>query len=346
MALPMVSVLVTSFNYERYICEAVDSVLSQEGVSGHDMEIIVLDDGSSDETVVRCGKYSGRIRYVYTKNMGVSHALSVGASLSRGKYIAILCADDYWLPGKLRKVIDIMESDDRLVFAGHLSVRKRGEAEYRDYIPLNGVKQADYIDTPRKLGEYLRGDFLQGSAELFRSGVLRRIMPIPSGVQLLNDQYLTHIVIFYGKVALLAEHLSVYRMHSANYYTRAVSRRKLVDMYRSQQELARGVLNHLERAGKSTSETAKALRNAYTCELGYSRACALNNSLPAFHYSVARALRFSQGAPLWKRFYLCLSNAPILISGIMAFIRWQQGIDSRALWYMEAAKKLVRLFKG
>lgn len=346
MACPAVTVLVPAFNYEKYVCDAIDSVLFQEGVQDGDVEIIVLDDGSSDETVVRCGKYSCRIRYVYTKNRGVSHALSLGVSLSRGKYIAILSSDDYWLPYKLRRVIVVMESDPRIVFAGHLSLRKRGDTEYKTYVPLAGVSMIDEIDTPHKFGEYMRGDFLQGSAGVFRGDVLRKIMPIPAGVQFFNDQYLTHSVIFYGKVALLPEYLGVYRMHAANYYTRAVSREKLRGLYMSLQELVRGVLGHIKRIGKANTEIALCLKGIYACELGYARACALNNSLQAFRYSIVRTLRYNCGAPLWKRLYLCLSNAPILISGIMHYIRWQQGIDSRAVWYMEAAKKLVRLFKG
>lgn len=97
---PLVSVIIPSFNAERFIEEAIESVLSQ---TFQDFEILVIDDGSTDstqETVFNIP--DSRIRYIYKKNGGASSARNLGIKNAIGKYIAFLDYDDLWMPEKLQ----------------------------------------------------------------------------------------------------------------------------------------------------------------------------------------------------------------------------------------------------
>jgi len=98
MAAPRVTTIIPTYNCDRYLCQAVDSVLSQTGIDG---EIIVVDDGSTDSTDKVVQSYRNKIRYVYQENQGVSMARNHGIQLARGEFVAFLDADDYFLPGKL-----------------------------------------------------------------------------------------------------------------------------------------------------------------------------------------------------------------------------------------------------
>lgn len=100
MNLPTVSVIIPGYNYGRFLGEAIDSVLAQTQPA---FEIIVVDDGSTDETPEVARRYGDRIRYHRRENGGVSRARNTGVQEARGEFIAFLDADDRWLPDKLAR---------------------------------------------------------------------------------------------------------------------------------------------------------------------------------------------------------------------------------------------------
>ena len=96
MPQPLFTVLIDSFNYGHFIEEAVDSVLAQD-FPADQIEIIVVDDGSTDNTAERLKKYQDRIRYFYKTNGGQASAFNLGLSHAQGEFVALLDADDYFL---------------------------------------------------------------------------------------------------------------------------------------------------------------------------------------------------------------------------------------------------------
>ncbi|HSE36866.1 MAG TPA: glycosyltransferase [Blastocatellia bacterium] len=96
--MPEVSVIIPTYNSANYVIDAVDSVLNQ---SFDDLEVLVIDDGSTDETESLLSRYSEPVRYIRQQNGGVAVARNRGISESRGRYVAFLDADDTWLPDKL-----------------------------------------------------------------------------------------------------------------------------------------------------------------------------------------------------------------------------------------------------
>lgn len=100
MSAPLVSVVIPSYNHARFVTEAVDSVLSQTNCQ---IEVIVVDDGSTDNTREVLASYGSRIRYIYQDNKGLPGARNTGIRAALGEWVAVLDSDDYWHPQKTER---------------------------------------------------------------------------------------------------------------------------------------------------------------------------------------------------------------------------------------------------
>lgn len=107
--IPLVSVIIPSYNCGKYIDCAVSSVLEQ---TYSNVEVIVVDDGSTDNTVDVLSKYGTKIKLISQTNQGVSKARNNGIQEAKGKYIATLDADDRWLEDRLEKMIPVLETGE------------------------------------------------------------------------------------------------------------------------------------------------------------------------------------------------------------------------------------------
>ncbi len=116
MSLPRVSVVMPSYNHARYIGEAVESVLTQEL---DDLELIVVDDGSSDgsEDLLR-GIDDPRLQVVTQENRGAHAALNRGLDLARGQWLATINSDDRWAPSRLRRTTAVLQGDPEAALVG------------------------------------------------------------------------------------------------------------------------------------------------------------------------------------------------------------------------------------
>jgi glycosyltransferase involved in cell wall biosynthesis len=108
-----VSAVIPAYNAAKFIGRAIGSVLSQ---SFPPSEIIVVDDGSTDDTEAVVAAFGSRVRYFRTPNSGPAAARNLGIRVSSGKYIAFLDADDWWLPHKIETQIKILSRNDNISF--------------------------------------------------------------------------------------------------------------------------------------------------------------------------------------------------------------------------------------
>ncbi|HEX4271209.1 MAG TPA: glycosyltransferase family A protein [Rhizomicrobium sp.] len=127
---PLISVVVPCFNTERYVAEALDSVLAQP-VRG--VQVIVIDDGSTDRSAEIIRAHDDRIEYRRQANGGIGAARNAGIALARGTYLTFLDADDIWTPGSLPLRLERLRGAE-CVYGGvehFISPEIQGEARER-----------------------------------------------------------------------------------------------------------------------------------------------------------------------------------------------------------------------
>jgi len=103
---PLVSVVIPAYNCGPFISDALDSVVNQNYPA---LEVLVVDDGSTDETCDVVARYGSAVTLVRQQNAGAAVARNEGMRRARGEYVALLDADDLWLPGKLQLQVDYLE---------------------------------------------------------------------------------------------------------------------------------------------------------------------------------------------------------------------------------------------
>jgi glycosyltransferase involved in cell wall biosynthesis len=120
--MPTINVIIHTYNNERFIGETIESVLSQ---TYKDYEIIVVDDGSTDNTRDALLPYMGKIRYHYKENSGIASAKNAGIRLSKAKYIAFFDHDDLWDPDKLKIQMEYFNKNPQvgLVYSKYTSFK-------------------------------------------------------------------------------------------------------------------------------------------------------------------------------------------------------------------------------
>lgn len=110
--LPLVSVVIATYNMGQYISQAIQSVLQQPNI---DLEVIVVDDGSTDSTPETLQQFNqdSRVRIIHQTNQGQPKAKNAGVQAARGRYIAFCDADDYWLPNKLAVQLPLFDRNHK-----------------------------------------------------------------------------------------------------------------------------------------------------------------------------------------------------------------------------------------
>lgn len=124
-----VSVIIPAYNCAAYLIRALESVAAQN-VPKERLEVLVIDDGSTDDTADRIAAFQARgevaLRYVRQSNAGVAAARNHGLRLARGEVIAFLDADDWWFPSKLARQLPLLAGDVGLVYCDNVYVDEQG----------------------------------------------------------------------------------------------------------------------------------------------------------------------------------------------------------------------------
>src|SRR5258708_21010392 len=115
---PVITVLITTYNCGRFIEGTIDRVVAEE-FPAERVQILVVDDGSTDDTAERLKRYGSRVEYFRKANGGQASALNVGIAKARGEILALLDADDLFLAGKLERGREEFERNPELGMVYH-----------------------------------------------------------------------------------------------------------------------------------------------------------------------------------------------------------------------------------
>jgi glycosyltransferase involved in cell wall biosynthesis len=221
MATPFLSVLIDTYNHERFIEQAILSVLAQDIAEGG-REIIVVDDGSSDRTPEIVRGFEPRVRLIRKTNGGQASAFNAGIPACSGVCIAFLDGDDWWAPGKLRKVAEVFARDDAIGVIGHGIVESLENGMERTVAPEKAERfRLNSLAAARAFR--LRKTYLGTSRMALRASVAREILPAPESLVIEADEYLFTMAAAVSDVVILREALCHYRLHSGSLYLAAGS---------------------------------------------------------------------------------------------------------------------------
>ncbi len=203
-----VSVIVPVYNGDRYLIDAIDSILVQ---TFQDLEIIVVDDGSTDNSPQIAQRYDSVVHYLSQTNQGVAASRNLGLAAAKGDYIAFLDQDDIFLPHKLSSQVDLLEQNPKLgmVNSGWEIIDRAGEVKsaVKPWLQIPNLSSANLIVwKPVFLG-----------AMLFRRSWLERLNGFNTTLEQTPDVDLVMDLANIGCPAAWVEQTTVqYRQHEAN----------------------------------------------------------------------------------------------------------------------------------
>lgn len=212
MSEPQVSVIIDTYNYGEFIEQAIESVLSQDFPADR-MEILVIDDGSTDDTAERVKKYGSYLKYYWKLNGGQASAFNFGFARVRGEIISLLDGDDYWFKDRLRSVAEEFAKHPEAGVVYH-PLREyhaqSGEFKETRFTPISGF-------VPSNIKHVLLYDGLMTTAS-YRRRVLQPLLPIPETLRTQADGYIGNLAIFLAPVVAIERPLGIYRIHGKNLY--------------------------------------------------------------------------------------------------------------------------------
>jgi glycosyltransferase involved in cell wall biosynthesis len=205
-----VSVIIPTHNRANYICQAIDSVLQQ---TMQNFEVIVVDDGSTDDTIERIKKYGDKIHYIYTQNGGPAHARNTGMAAARGEYLAFLDSDDLYYQYKLQLQVDVLDKFPDVAMVS-TEISAFDDAGYLDEYHLK-----KYHNSAFRNGR-VTYDTIYSENMLLKTPGIDAFHNRANRIYLGNifDTYLHHIVIMTTTVMIRRNILSVVGMQNAKYW--------------------------------------------------------------------------------------------------------------------------------
>lgn len=226
MTLPLASIVINNHNYDRFLGEAIDSALGQ---TYPNVEVIVVDDGSTDRSREILEMYRERARLIFKANGGQASALNVGFVAAEGAVICFLDADDVLRASAIERAVDSLRRRD--IVKAHWPVleidgagRQTGAARPAEPLPVGDCRPVLVHEGP----EVLRYPPTSGNA--WSREFLERVMPLPE-IEIYrfggSDAYLSTLAPLFGPVHRIDEPQTLYRVHGSNNYAALEFERKL-----------------------------------------------------------------------------------------------------------------------
>lgn len=217
MLKPAITVLIDTYNHERFIEEAIVSVREQDFPRA-EIEILVVDDGSTDRTPEIVRKFEPHIRLLRKGNGGQASAFNVGIPEARGEFVAFLDGDDWWAKEKLSVVMDYLADRPHVGIVGH-GIHEVDSDTGRTSATVPQHAREISLDTVSN-GRFFRQMmcFFGTSRVTIRRNVLSHVLPVPESLVVEADEFMSIMSTAYSASALIQRPLTFYRLHADNLF--------------------------------------------------------------------------------------------------------------------------------
>jgi len=224
---PLVSIIINNYNYSHFLRDAVNSALNQTYAR---VEIIVVDDGSTDNSREIIAEYGNRIISVLKENGGQASAFNAGFAVSKGDIVIFLDADDVLLPETAQEVVKIWEPK-----LSKVQWRLQLVNEKLQLLPQTWPPKWQSMPSGDLRPAILRWRYYPSpptSGNAFSRWLLEKILPMPEREwRIAADSYLLSLAALYGEVQSIDKVLGYYRIHGSNlWYDEGPNIRKLIQM--------------------------------------------------------------------------------------------------------------------
>jgi len=227
MAAPLASILINNYNYARFLHEAIDSALNQNYPT---KEVLVVDDGSTDNSREIISSYGDRIIPIFKENGGQSSAFNAGVAASHGDILCFLDADDFFYPGKVSRVIDAFREqglNSKPMMVHHLLAVKNSAGEDVGDQPYGKTHESPMNLYPfaqqHRFVWYEAGPTTTIS---INRALAQKIFPLPEkGVRISGDDFIVCGASLLAEMYSIKDILGGYRIHGSNLWFRS-DRRK------------------------------------------------------------------------------------------------------------------------
>ena len=212
-----VSVLIDTYNHERFIEQAITSVLKQD-TPMDDVEILVVDDGSTDGTPEIVRRFEPRVRFLQKPNGGQASAFNFGFGQVSGQIVAMLDGDDWWEKQKLRLVLEAFRDNPEIGAIGNGINEVDAESKILRALPLDRPYRIFFCTLQEGIQFRSLMTYMGTSRLAIRRPVLEKILPVPEGLVIEADEYLATLSVAISGGLVLDQPLTNYRYHSGNLY--------------------------------------------------------------------------------------------------------------------------------
>lgn len=224
---PLVSVVIDNYNYADFLQQAIDSILNQ---TYENIELIVVDDGSTDGSREIIQTYGDKLIPVLQDNAGQLAAINTGFARAQGKYVCFLDSDDYYHPEKVEKIVHAFAAHPDWIQISHPWISIDKDGKIRGQSTSDKMSRGDVSKLLLQVGRYASGIT---SSLAYRRNALEKVFPIPL-IQEQNtyvgyiDSFLNTTIPFYGEVGCINEPLMFYRIHGKNGHAHSGNIKKLI----------------------------------------------------------------------------------------------------------------------
>ena len=217
---PLISILINNYNYGVFLENAIDSALNQ---TYKNIEIIVVDDGSTDDSPAIINSYGDKLIPAFKVNGGQASAFNAGFAKSKGSIICFLDADDLFVANKIEKIARVFYENSEVGWCFHplkfVDKEHKSLNIEQEYTGSSGIYDIRNSLQRGKLNGKLPFNSIATSGLCYRRSLLEELLPMPESIKITSDDYLKYAAFALAPGYALLEELSWQTIHNNNAYT-------------------------------------------------------------------------------------------------------------------------------